>query len=274
MPYDLPPDAFPSESENDDAPESISLSQSRKSVQKLEAERRNAEVAQRQAKKKKNREMDRKLKERSLINKRERGSVDEIRVEVEKKKRRKANGEGQESDELEKRMQRAMQEAELESDGAEFMGINRIDKTEENADDDIDPASSRGASGMNVGHLPDELFAAAFSSSLKRKTTEDDTTPAPPKKKRKSSKKNNIVIGFVYQSGSSNLLTPICSRSRAIRILPNSSNPPIPSTSPSQKVTKFLNRTLGLKNGKQNLRSKGWERRPGNIYQLRGYPFS
>jgi len=64
----MPPFAAP-QSDNEDTPESISLSQSKKDIQKLEADRRIAEAIQHKARKEKNRELDRKLKERSFINK-------------------------------------------------------------------------------------------------------------------------------------------------------------------------------------------------------------
>lgn len=59
-----------------------------------------------------------------------------------------------------------------------------------------------------------------------------------------------------------------CSRSRTIRILPDAAAPPLPSTMPSRKMNKFIDRTLALKNSKENLRTKGWERRPGMCFAL------
>src|SRR5258708_7227308 len=94
MPRNSRSDASSSGSENDDAPESISLSRSKKDTQKLEAERKNAEVMQRRAKREKNRNMDRKLKERAVTNKRGKVFVDEIKgTVVERKKRQKAGAE-------------------------------------------------------------------------------------------------------------------------------------------------------------------------------------
>jgi hypothetical protein len=273
MPRNSRSDASSSESENDDAPESISLSRSKKDTQKLDAERRNAEVTQRRIKREKNRNMDRKLKERAVTNKKGKVSVDGIIVE--RRKRRKVDAEKDEGqsdkpDELEKRMRRAMKDAEgedeLEGNGEEFMGI---DKGEGAAEDDY---SSSGIDDNETGvvsnpdHLPDELFAAAFSSSSKRKILGKELKPPATKKRKKSSSSSkDTIIGFVLQSKSIYFI-PISSRSRAIRILPNASAPPVPSTIPSKKINRFLDRTLALKNGMQNLYTKGWERRPGNIY--------
>jgi len=266
MPRNSRSDASSSGSENDDAPESISLSRSKRDTQKLEAERRNAEVMQRRAKRERNQNMDRKLKERAVTNKRGKALVDETKgTVVERKKRQKVGEEKDEDqsykigepDELEERMRRAMKDAEdetdLESNGEEFMGIDRDESVVEDADDE--------RTVRNPDHLPDELFAAAFSSLSKRKMLGEDLK-LPATKKQKSSSSKDAIVGFVLQSKPIYFI-PIFSRSREIRILPSASAPPVPSTTPSKKINKFLNRTLALKNGMQNLHTKGWERRPG-----------
>ena len=51
-----------------------------------------------------------------------------------------------------------------------------------------------------------------------------------------------------------------------IRVLPDSAAPTVPSTMPSHKINRFLDRTLALKTSKQNLHKKGWERRPGMCF--------
>jgi hypothetical protein len=159
-----------SDSESDEAPESISLSQSKKNSQKRDAERRNAEIAQRKAIKDKNRDRDRKLKKRAVMNKHGKAGAKDGGDEEEVL----GSDRGRERDETEKRMQRAMKDAELESDGEESSGVVR-----------------------RPDHLPDELFVAAFSS--KRKITEDDFVLTRPEKKRKSSRKKgeDIIVGFV-----------------------------------------------------------------------------
>ncbi|KIM47280.1 hypothetical protein M413DRAFT_7808 [Hebeloma cylindrosporum] len=279
-----------SEDEGSDAPEAVSLSQSKKHIQKLETSRKNAEIAQRQSKREKNRERDRKLKERAEKNKDEAAAV---------KSSAKGKGKVVESrnkdDELEARMERAMQEAQEESsedededeDKAEsssqyeeFEGIsvnaqededdNDSSVADEHADDDESQDDSEDVpvpeqppksqkTRFNPDHLPDELFAAAFASKPKRKTPaensekDDDPTKSRPTKKTKSSNvQKDVVIG-----------------SRAFRMLPNSTQPSTPATLPSRKVKQFLDRTLALKGGKQ--RTKGWERRPGEF--IVGYCF-
>jgi len=210
MPRNSRSEASLSESENDDAPESISLSRSKKDTQKLEAERRNAEVMQRREKREKNRNTDKKLKERALTNKKGKALVGGSKgtAVVERKKRKRVDAEkdeghsdkGGEPDQLEKRMRRAMKDAEeegeLESNGEEFMGI---DKGE---DDDGSNFSDDKRAVRNPDHLPDELFAAAFSSLSKRKILEEDLRPPATKRRKKSSSSKDTIVGFVLQSKS------------------------------------------------------------------------
>ncbi|KAF8798428.1 hypothetical protein BYT27DRAFT_7203520 [Phlegmacium glaucopus] len=255
-----------SESSGDEsAPEIISLAQSKKAIQKLDAELKKAEIAERQSKRRQNRELDRKLKERADMN-----------------RAGKLKGDG--ADELEVRMQRAMQEAqeEMDEEGESGSGSGSEDSdsdsdSENSGEDEDDVGSIDDEQGSvrsseeeeeeeaenlplkpkkktyNPDHLPDELFTAAFASSSKRKATEDeDDKPLKQtaKKAKRSHTQKDLIIG-----------------SRAIRMLPTPGRPITPSAAPSRKVKKFLNRSLALKGGKQQ--SKTWERRPANIGVLR-----
>jgi len=250
-----------SESSDDEgAPEIISLVRSKKDIQKLDVELKKAEIAERQSKRRQNREMDRKLKERADMN-------------------RGGRKKGDDADELEARMQRAMQEAQEEMDekveSESGSGSGDSDSDSENSSEDEDDVSSLQneqsseeeeeaeilppkpkKKTYNPDHLPDELFTAAFASQAstsKRKTTEDEEDKPlkqTSKKPKRSHAQKDLIVG-----------------SRVIRTLPTPGQPIIPSAAPSSKVNKFLNRSLALKGGKQ--RSKPWERRPVNIGVLR-----
>ena len=298
-----------SEDEGSDAPEAVSLSQSKKHIQQLETTRKNAEIAQRQSKREKNRERDRKLKERAEKNK------DEAAVKISAKGKAKVIESQSGDDELQARMERAMQEAQEESsedddddkaesssqfdefDGISVNGEEDVDEdssidgdhTEEEDDDESQAEDDSEDDGVqeeppksqktrfNPDHLPDELFAVAFASKPKRKTLaeniekDNDATISRPKKKRKSSNiQKDVVIGYAFSwSGLcikfmfSIFFIFIFRSSRAIRMLPNSTQPSVPATLPSRKVKQFIDRTLALKGGKQ--RTKGWERRPGKF---------
>ena len=231
-PHHRPSDS--SEDEGSDAPEAVSLSQSKKHIQKLETSRKNAEIAQRQSKREKNRERDRKLKERAEKNK------DEAAVKSSAKGKGKVVESQTGDDELQARMERAMQEAQEESsedededeaesssqfEESEGTSVNGEDEEDEDSsiedhhaeeeDDDESESESEDESEddsvheeppksqktrFNPDHLPDELFTAAFASKPKRKTLaensekDNDTTISRPAKKRKSSKIRKDVV--------------------------------------------------------------------------------
>ncbi|KAJ3517038.1 hypothetical protein NLJ89_g754 [Agrocybe chaxingu] len=279
---------------DDEAPEAITLSQSKVNEKKREAQRQDAVAAGRYAQKEKNRALDRKLKERAQ---RTKGKASEAQKGVNARQKRRNldsddNGSEQDDDvsenELEARMRRAMQEADEEgsdkgkededggegpledtpgSDGMEQEEFSEEDGDEEDDDDDDDDdddveqqGPSRKQKGkLNPDHLPDELFAAAFSSTanskLKRKAEEDvPNSSAVPKKRKRTKPKTpkDVIVG-----------------SRAIRVLPSSQAPSTPSALPSRKIKRFLDRSLAFKDGKQALRTRGWERRSANVGVLR-----
>ncbi|KAF9527857.1 hypothetical protein CPB83DRAFT_855313 [Crepidotus variabilis] len=289
-----------SDSGEDDAPEEISIAASKKEIQKLHTDVKNAEASQKKARKEKNRALDRKLKERSEKNvsrKRRETSPNHLRQHVDKDEDQEDQEGGDFGDHaLEVRMERAMQEAQDEEEEGlkedfEFSGIPEMDNTsndnDSGADDDdtssveastsgprISKLATRDEDGSDLGsdasappqpktklsgpklttdRLPDELFAAAFKSTqalTKRKAAEEVPESANKKRRRKS--KSMKTVG-----------------NHTITILNSSDAPSVPATMPSKKIKKFLDRTLGLKNSKQHLRSKGWERRPVNIGVLR-----
>jgi hypothetical protein len=191
-PYARPNLSSTSESENDEAPEAVSLSESKKATKMLEADRRNAEASQRRAKKEKNKELDRKFKERAEMN-RNRGKERESARGVFERTRQSVYDRGEDggTEVLGKRMARAVRkDADDEED----------DDEEKNGESDHDDMSVTKRSKVNPNYLPDELFAAAFRSSAsadaKRKTKECDPLPTRPAKRRKSSKaKKDIVVG-------------------------------------------------------------------------------
>ena len=196
---DMPPYARPnvsstSESENEEAPEAVSLSESKKETKLLEAGRRNAEASQRRAKKEKNKELDRKFKERAEMN-RNRGKERESARGVFKRTRQSVSDTGEDggTEVLGKRMARAVRAVREDED-------DEKDNEEKNGDSDQEVMS---ITKVNPDYLPDELFAAAFRSSAsadaKRKTKERDPLPTRPAKRRKSSKaEKDIVVGLAF----------------------------------------------------------------------------
>jgi hypothetical protein len=199
----------PESSDDESAPETISLVQSKKEIKKLDAELKNAKVAVNQSKRRQNRQVDMKLKERAVINR---------------------SGRGKKGDELEDRMQRAMQEAEDEMDDEDenrSEGEAGLENTDDDEEDDAEDVSSiedeqgseEGEEGeaeislpkplkkksFNANHLPDELFTAAFASKAstsKRKATdvekEDNPQRQTRKKRKRSQTQKDMIIGYAF----------------------------------------------------------------------------
>jgi hypothetical protein len=191
-----------SESNDDeDAPEIISLAQSKKDIQKLDAELEKAEIAVRKSRKSQNREMDRKLKERADMNRGGRQKGDEVV-------------------ELEARMYRAMQEAQDEMDEGESGDSEKDDdeqgdvssfegeqgSEEEEEEEEEEEAESLPPNPLkktyNANHLPDELFTAAFASKTstsKRKSPDDDPPKQTSKKPKRSHTRTDLIVGYAFR---------------------------------------------------------------------------
>ncbi|GLB36849.1 hypothetical protein LshimejAT787_0311360 [Lyophyllum shimeji] len=263
-----PSRAISASSEEEDAPESVPLSQSKHHAKQHDAMLKQIDAAEKDKKRMRNKERDRRLKEQA---------------ENSNRRRRENLGDA----ELEARMERAMQEAEAEmgEDGddvdalddsgdeqdEEFAGIDAAsaegsedysekdeDSSEEEEEDEemgTDEEDTAVKSKTNPNHLPDHLFTSAFSSksakaASKRKATDDVPTRKARKRVRSNAAPKDLVIG-----------------SRAIRSLASERRPAGTSTLPSAKVRKFLDRSLALKGG--NAKTRGWERRPVNLGVMR-----
>ncbi|TFK38829.1 hypothetical protein BDQ12DRAFT_651239 [Crucibulum laeve] len=255
-------------SDEEGAPEAVSLAQSKQRVQQHNDQLQKVQLAQKEKKKQTNRERDRKLKERA-----------------EKTRGKKKD------DKLESRMARAMQEGQEEMDNSEddavlegfaafgseagsgdsmdedsegdsedgFYNEDEEMGSDDDDDDDFDDEEENGElpkpkSKSNPNHLPDELFTAAFSSkpidALSKPTGAKNVQQSTSKRrKRTNTTPKDVLVG-----------------SRAIRTLQTASRPSISSTVAPRKVRKFLDRALALKGGNSK---KGWERRPANIGVLR-----
>ena len=195
-------------SDDEDAPETISLAQSKKDIQKLDAELKKAEMASRKSKKSRNREMDRKLKERADMNRGGKQKGDEVAG-------------------LEARMYRAMQEAQEEMDEeGESGSAGDLEEDGDDKEEQEDVSSLEGEQGEeeeeeeedeeteillpnplkkkthNANHLPDELFTAAFASKAstsKRKVLDDEEDNSPKKttkKPKRSHIQRDLLVGY------------------------------------------------------------------------------
>ncbi|KAK0434592.1 hypothetical protein EV421DRAFT_1909247 [Armillaria borealis] len=230
-----------SSDEDDDAPEAVSLSQSKKLIQQQNSSIRQFENAQKEKKRAKNRERDRKLKEQAQGRKQGKGKEDE----------ESSSGEG--DDDAIARMRRAMKEAGEESD--EDVDVEMHDEEDEEEESDEEEEEFHGFDApRKSNHLPDHLFASAATSvpSVEKKTKSKSSKEAEKTRKRKRSTAKDRVLG-----------------SRIIRALPDPNKPlsGTPSMVPTAKVRKFLDRSLSLR--KTDKRVGGWERRSANIGSMK-----
>ncbi|KAG5351257.1 hypothetical protein C0989_007234 [Termitomyces sp. Mn162] len=249
-------------SSEDDAPETVSLAQSKRSIKQGDDALQRAHAAEKIKKKLRNKEKDQRLKAQAENSKRK----------WEKRNDSDAN--------LLARMERAMQEATEEmdgdgdlgedghdgdEDGEEFKGLaddsgqgsDNLDADLEDDDEAMD-SDEETTPTTNPNHLPDHLFTSVFASTntkaaSKRKTKEDPATRSKPRKRARSdAAPKDVLIG-----------------SRTIRTL-SSGAVAGASTLPTTKVRKFLDRSLGLKG--PGPKKRGWERRPGTCPALMSGP--
>lgn len=197
-------------SDDEEAPESFSLAQSKRDVQQHVDTLKQFQANEKEKKRVRNRERDRRLKERAESNKRRRREV---------------------SDGLEARMKKAMEE-EAEVDVNEGDDHRQGEDGEESQDNIIANAGDKQGSGEsdvgedsgsehdgeetdeelhpnnpptmpNPNHLPDHLFTAAFTahaaksntSLAKRKADEENPKHRSKKRTRHNNTPKDVVVG-------------------------------------------------------------------------------
>ncbi|KAJ4489795.1 hypothetical protein C8R41DRAFT_920493 [Lentinula lateritia] len=325
-------------SDDDEAPETLTLTESKGAFRKRNAEIREVEEARKKMRKDKRRERERIFKERKQQRQREElKAVKSRRVSDDAEEEEDDGGEGDEEEDgendAEKRMLRAMQQAEEEEESEnEVDNVEEGESVDEDVDeDDIDaetredvdededkemvvdeddededkemlvdedddyshededeegsdaemfsvdssPPRSKSKSTLNAkssmpklktNHLPDHLFASAFSSGSQKNQSKNNnlslsglstTKKLQEKKTRRRKRSGGIARDHIVGS-------------RLFRTLPKPDTAPRASAAmvPSSKVNKFLDRSLSLK-GDKKARMRGWERRAANIGSLR-----
>ncbi|EIM84045.1 uncharacterized protein STEHIDRAFT_113252 [Stereum hirsutum FP-91666 SS1] len=284
-----------SDSESD-APQAVSLSQSKKTARKQDKEVESFRAGEKKKEKERNRQRDLWLKEQASS---KTIDADETIESKEGKKdktgKRKKGNEAIEEDEeqkrLEARMARAMEEAGGEDDEEMDIGMDDGEEGDEDSDEDedededmeeLDDDDERededeedgdegeddmeddddDASDPRSKYLPDHIFTAAFSKPLKPPSTTTPSKPPAPKASKASKKRKRVQ----------SLSKDIVLGSRTIRTLPPPSSHThadihTPGTlAPPPRINKFLSRTLSLKGTSANKKkTQGWERRAANL---------
>ncbi|KAF7791166.1 hypothetical protein EIP86_002177 [Pleurotus ostreatoroseus] len=290
-------------SSDDEAPEALSFSSSRQAAKAQDEALQQFHATEKQKLKDRRRERDRVLKDRKAQAKgKGKASEDGGKSMSKGKGKRKdveaeesaneedlgAESAGETSDhaELEARMARAMKDAEAEDDegddgdededAIEDESEHESESERSSADQNEDMTSSEDDSDLenddeeslerpskkpkvtrNLDYLPDHLFSSALSEAASLSTTSAKVkskpaiaTAKPRKRKRVARSSKDLVVG-----------------TRTIRTLSTQSQsvaPPAKKTlAPPPAVTKFVGRTLNLRNKDSTARTKGWERRSG-----------
>jgi hypothetical protein len=192
-------------SDDDEAPESLSLEESRRDVQKHTDKLQQFREAEKEKKRARNRERDRRLKEQAERGRRRQKAADEPDID------------------LEARMKKAMEDAEAESDSDDLESVaDRSDNARGDDGEDFggehDVGEARGKSHAesndetdhplaeampNPNHLPDHLFTTAFTSqtvqsrtTLQKRETDEQNPNHPAKKRaRRTNSAKDVVVG-------------------------------------------------------------------------------
>jgi len=153
------------------------------------------EELQRQSK---NRQLDKMLKKRSVIDQDTRNGPSKRRKSTTEEEDNVEHAQGSDgknkANVVEERMGRATQEAAGEDRGS-FPGDDEHEDDNSVSEAEAIPKAKRPET-MRKPHLPDKLFEAAFSSKTGKRKVEEDEVPLDClQKKRKSKSKKDIVAG-------------------------------------------------------------------------------
>lgn len=180
--YNMPPYRPSSDSsDNEDAPEAVTLTQSKKAAEEEFEALRSFEANRKEKKRAQNRERDRKLKAQASNSRRKDkravATGDKVNVETE-----------EEAGDLdEHRTGRKGSNAEVDDEGSEEQGGD-------SDSDGMEEDDNHGFDMSHPDHLPDHLFASAFASKPKVKASTVEARKRKGRKKRDGSAKD-IVLG-------------------------------------------------------------------------------
>ncbi|KAG1855447.1 hypothetical protein C8R48DRAFT_749348 [Suillus tomentosus] len=288
-------------SSDDDAPEAVSHSISKRNAKREKKTLRDFEAEENARKKAQNRERDRKLKERAVVTRL--GKLSDNTMGMGKRKvPRESNIEsdgssGQDDDipkddRLEMRMRRAMEDAATEID----------DGDDGNGDGELENLMDRGSSESGIDEEMAKFNAESGSdedeemASGSEDESEHEDRPPLTKSSAKGQYLEDTLFASAFASQSAHAMADttatkslqkvlpsrkrqrrtlarakdILVGTRTIRTLPDSLGSKVRSTAhtiPSQKIRKFIDQSLAIKGRLASAKAKarGWERRPANV---------
>ncbi|KAG6885678.1 hypothetical protein C0992_004969 [Termitomyces sp. T32_za158] len=206
----------------DDAPESVSLAQSKGNIKKSDDALQQVHAAEKLKKKLRNKEKDRRLKEQAENSKRKRKNAGDVNLEAQME--RAVQGAAEEMNEDDDSGENGSSNDEDEEDFRGICGDSEEDSGQ--VSDDIDPDreqddeemdfEDRQTTKTNPNHLPDHLFASAFASTtgktpLKRKVKQGSSTRSSPiKRSRSNAAPKDVLIGWLTYTQKVTLTRSIC----------------------------------------------------------------
>lgn len=217
---------------DDEAPEALTFNSTKKRARQAEDDLRAFQSEEKRKKKEKNRVRDKNLKERAALSvTKSKGKGKQTQKDEDEDESDDAEGDdGRPKDDLEARMERAMREAQEESEsdfegeeGEEVFPLDQgtesgegssLGDESEDEDEGVDKISKTKTTQVSKvekttpkripktpNYLPDHLFASAFAdspkSTSKRKRVNEDELPPKSKKRRTKKSSKDIVVGSV-----------------------------------------------------------------------------
>ena len=207
-----------SDGSDSDAPETVTLTQSKKHSQKHDAVIQQVHAAQKEKKRLRNQQRDKKLKEQAENTKKKRKAkemIEDVGLQARMERVMPDGDEGQDHSTDEEWMGTGEGSSEMDDDDVgDDIGEeeDRGDDHEAYSEDEsVDTASATPPSAQprrNPKHLPDHLFTAAFSQakkaashakdSSKRKATDDGRSSRSARKRARSNvSPKDLLIGYV-----------------------------------------------------------------------------
>ncbi|KAG1789407.1 uncharacterized protein HD556DRAFT_1398028 [Suillus plorans] len=288
-------------SSDDDAPEAVSHSISKRKAKQEKKTLRDFEAEENARKKAQNRERDRKLKERAVVTRLGKLSDNTMRKgkrKVPRESNIESDGSSSQEDDIvkdntaEMRMRRAMEDAATEMD----------DGDDENGDGELENLMDGGSSESGIDEEMAEFDAKSGSeedeemASDSEDESEDEDRPPSTKLSAKGQYLEDTLFASAFASQSAHAMADTTATkslqkvqpskkrqrrplarakdllvgTRTIRTLPDSLGSKVRSTAhtiPSQKIRKFFDQSLAIKGRLASAKAKarGWERRPANV---------
>ena len=187
--------------DDEDAPESFSLQDSKRTIKRQAANLLHFEASEREKKRARNRERDKRLKEQAKIPKRRLKDAEARMDQAMRDAEEYEHGEGEEHSSAASENERMKGQSDSSDGDAEAESI-REDQGEHVYSDQTD-SEREDEKTRNPDHLPDHLFVSAFSKptttdkSISKSSKQIHQTTDPRRRSKKHSRSaKDIIVGY------------------------------------------------------------------------------